>query len=60
MRYRAKIGHARPVLAFGSIPNRDVAWISEILQGNGVAFVAREQEMIKPMNELAREFPVFH
>ena len=60
VRYRAKIGNARPVLAFGSVPNRDVAWISDILQGNGVAFVARERDLIKPMNELAREFPVFH
>jgi hypothetical protein len=59
VRYRAKIGKANPVLAFGKMPRNDVAWIASILQGNDVAFVASEAGSLKPMNDLARELPVF-
>lgn len=59
VRYRATIGGASPVLAFGALPRHDVSWISEILQGNEVAFVARERGELVPMNELARQLPVF-
>lgn len=59
VRYRAKIGKANPVLAFGTMPRSEVAWIASILQGNEVAFVAREAGSLKPMNDLARELPVF-
>ena len=59
VRYRAKIGNATPVLAFAAPVRNEVAWISEILQGNDVAFVAREDGCLKPKNELATELPIF-
>lgn len=59
VRYRAEIGRAQPVLAFGAMPAHDASWISTILQENGVAFIARERDDIVPINELARELPIF-
>jgi hypothetical protein len=59
VRYRDEIGAAAPVLAFGTAPGHDTAWIAEILEGNGVAFVARDSEGISPFNELARGLPFF-
>jgi hypothetical protein len=59
VRYRAEIGRAQPVLAFGAIPSSEVGWISTILQENGVAFVARQRESLLPMNDAARELPIF-
>lgn len=59
VRYCAEIGGAQPVLAFSEIPSRNVEWISTILQGNGVAFIARQRDTILPMNEAARELPLF-
>ena len=59
VRYRAEIGRAQPVLAFGALPSSDVAWIATILQENGVAFVARQRESLLPMNDAARELPIF-
>ncbi len=59
VRYRAEIGNAQAVLAFGSMPHQDVSWIAQILQGNDVAFIARDAESLRPMNDLARALPVF-
>ena len=59
VRYRAKIGNAMPVLAFGTPVRSEAAWIAEILQGNDVAFIAREDGELKPKNELAFQLPVF-
>lgn len=59
VRYRAEIGRAQPVLAFGSMPSRDAAWISTILQENGVAFIARQREGLVPVNDAARDLPIF-
>ena len=59
VRYRAEIGRAQPVLAFGAIPPRDVGWISTILQENGVAFIARQRESLLPMNDAAKALPIF-
>jgi hypothetical protein len=59
VRYRAEIGRAHPVLAFGAIPSSEVGWISTILQENGVAFIARQRESLLPMNDAARELPIF-
>ncbi|MDQ2865021.1 MAG: EVE domain-containing protein [Candidatus Eremiobacteraeota bacterium] len=59
VRYRAEVGRTKPVLAFGSMIRSDVAWISDILQGNDVAFVARDGKDLKPINELARALPIF-
>ncbi|MDQ2664097.1 MAG: hypothetical protein M3Y18_08720 [Candidatus Eremiobacteraeota bacterium] len=58
VRYRAEIGRAR-VLAFGAMPSRDVAWISTILQENGVAFIARQRNSRLPMNDAAKDLPIF-
>jgi hypothetical protein len=60
VRYRAQIGNAEPVLAFGSMPDREVAWISTILEETGVAFVARQRDGLLPMNDLARRLPLFN
>jgi len=59
VRYRAEIGRATPVLAFGAMLSSETAWVSEILQGNGVAFVARDNNDVRPVNELARDLPIF-
>ena len=59
VRYRAEIGRAQPVLAFGAIPPHDVGWISTILQENGVAFIARQRDSLLPMNDAARALPIF-
>ncbi len=58
-RYRAEIGRARPVLAFGTLPPSDVGWISTILEESGIAFVARQREALLPMNEAASDLPIF-
>lgn len=59
VRYRAEIGRAQPVLAFGAMPSRDVGWISTILQENGVAFIARQRDSLLPMNAAAKDLPIF-
>jgi hypothetical protein len=59
VRYRADIGRAQPVLAFGEMPAHEVGWISTILQETGVAFVARHREALLPMNETAKALPLF-
>jgi hypothetical protein len=59
VRYRAEIGRAQLVLAFGAIPSGEVGWISTILQENGVAFIARRRESLLPMNDAARALPIF-
>lgn len=59
VRYKAEIGKAKPVLAFGAMLRPDVSWVSDILQGNDVAFVAREGKDLRPINELARQMPIF-
>ena len=59
VRYRAEIGRAQPVLAFGAMPSQEVGWISTILQESGVAFIARQREALLPMNEAAKSLPLF-
>lgn len=59
VRYKGEIGPALPVLAFGCMPTREVSWITTILQENGVAFVARERDSLVPMNDSARDLPLF-
>lgn len=59
VRYRAEIGRAQPVLAFGTMPAQEVSWISTILQETGVAFIVRERERLLPMNEAAEALPIF-
>lgn len=57
VRYAAELAGAEPVLAFGAAPEREVGWIPEILQGNGIAFVARIDERLVAGNERARALP---
>jgi hypothetical protein len=59
VRYRAELGGAKPVLTFGAMLRNDAAWISEILEGNNIAFVARDREELTPINALARQLPIF-
>ncbi|MBV9973626.1 MAG: hypothetical protein JO135_09865 [Candidatus Eremiobacteraeota bacterium] len=61
VRYRAQLQGASPVLAFGAMLNNEVAWVADILEGNNVAFVARDQrsQQLQPVNELARRLPIF-
>jgi hypothetical protein len=59
VRYRAEIGHAKPVLAFGAALRNDLAWVSEILEGNGVAFIARDANELRPINALAHQLSIF-
>jgi hypothetical protein len=53
VRYKADVGGAEPVLAFGAPPDRATGWITTILQENGVAFIARDGEHIVALNERA-------
>lgn len=59
VRYRAEIGRAQPVLAFGAVPSREVSWISTILQETGIAFIARQRGSLLPMNDAAKVLPIF-
>ena len=59
VRYRVEIGRAQPVLAFGTLPTREVSWICTILQENGIAFIARQRDSLLPMNEAAKVLPIF-
>jgi hypothetical protein len=59
VRYRAEIGNAKPVLALGAALRSDVAWVSEILEGNKVALVVRDAQGLEPVNEQARQLPFF-
>lgn len=57
IRLAAEISGAVPVLAFGKMPPAETSWIGEILEGNGVAFVASKQNRIVALNALAQSLP---
>ena len=61
VRYRADIGEAERVLAFGAPPPPETAWISTILQESAVAFVALDgkTERVLPLNDRARSLALF-
>ena len=59
VRYRAEIEGASPVLAFGRPPDRNTGWIAEILEENGVAFVASIDGHVVPLNEHGRQTRLF-
>ncbi|MEO6913059.1 MAG: hypothetical protein ABI182_03435 [Candidatus Baltobacteraceae bacterium] len=59
VRYKAEIAGAEPILAFGTPPEREVGWIPNILQENGIAFVSRHGSEVTPGNELAQSLPIF-
>jgi hypothetical protein len=61
IRYRAELGGAERVLAFGMVPPPESAWVSSILQETGISFVALDESVnrIVPLNERARSLPLF-
>jgi hypothetical protein len=59
VRYRAELDGAEPVLAFGAPPDRATAWVSDILEANAVAFVARMHDAIVPLNNKAEQLRIF-
>jgi hypothetical protein len=61
VRYRGELGGAQRVLAFGRIPSPASRWIATILQESDIAFVAldRSVDRVVPLNELARDIPLF-
>jgi hypothetical protein len=58
-RYKAELRGALPMLAFGRAPDRETGWIADVLQENDVAFVARVDESLQPLNEAARASGLF-
>lgn len=60
VRYRSELEGAKPILAFGRIPDRETSWISTILNENGVAFVGmKNAETPIPLNARAEELALF-
>jgi hypothetical protein len=59
VRYRAELQGAEPVLAFGARPERDVGWIPEILEGNGIAFISNASGALVAGNVLGECLPLF-
>jgi hypothetical protein len=60
VRYRSELEGAKPILAFGQIPNRENSWISTILNENGVAFVGmRDADTVVALNTRAEALPLF-
>lgn len=59
VRYRAELQGAKPLLAFGRPPDRQTSWIATILQENGVGLVSCVANRLEPLNDLARESPIF-
>ncbi len=61
VRYRAEVGEAERVLAFGMVPPGDSAWVGTILQETGISFVAFDaaSDRVIPLNERARALALF-
>lgn len=58
VRYKAETAGARPVLAFGAMPDRATDWVATILQENGVAFIARNRDRLLPLNAEAQSLAI--
>lgn len=58
IRYRAELEGAEPVLAFGARPEREVGWIPDILEGNGIAFIANASGMLVAGNARGERLPL--
>ncbi len=58
IRYEAETAGAKPVLAFGTPPVRGDAWIANILNGNGVAFVGMMDGKLKALNDSAERLAI--
>lgn len=55
VRYKAEVGSAIRVLAFGRPPDRDTSWVGNVLQEVGIAFVAAQDDRIVPLNDRAND-----
>ncbi|HEV3092351.1 MAG TPA: hypothetical protein VGX91_13000 [Candidatus Cybelea sp.] len=58
VRYKAEVAGAEPVLAFGAPPDRETAWVTSILQENGISFIARIGQRLVPLNERAAQLTI--
>lgn len=58
VRYKAEVAGAEPVLAFGAPPDRETAWVTSILQENGISFIARIGESLVALNERASRLAI--
>jgi hypothetical protein len=56
-RYEPLAGTAQRVLLFASAPDREVAWISAVLENERVAFVATRGNQVMPLNAIAQSLP---
>jgi hypothetical protein len=55
VRYKAEVGSARSVLAFGNPLTRETSWIATILESVGIAFAVVSEQGPQPLNEPARQ-----
>jgi len=58
VRYDAEVAGAVPVLAFGTPPSRGDAWVANILDANGVAFVALLDDRVLALNPRAEHLTI--
>ena len=58
VRYEAEVAGATPVLAFGTPPVRGDAWVANILNANGVAFVGLMGGRLKALNQSAEHLAI--
>ncbi len=57
-RYKAYLRDAQPVLAFGHPPDRQTSWIADVLEENGVGFIASVKDELLPLNDAGRRSPL--
>ncbi|MHB8142031.1 MAG: hypothetical protein ACYDHD_12410 [Vulcanimicrobiaceae bacterium] len=58
-RYRADVGGAQRVLAFGQAPDRESSWIGTLLQEQRIGFIALHKEKVVALNDCAAALPLF-
>lgn len=58
-RYRAQLELPQKVLAFGARPGAATEWISSVLEDQRIALIANQEEKLVPLNESARDLPLF-
>ena len=58
VRYEADVAGAQPVLAFGTPPTRSDAWVANILEANGVAFLALRDDDLVALNDRAQRLAI--
>lgn len=59
VRYRAKLHGAKPILAFGRVPDRQSSWIATVLEETGIGFVSSDGARLLPLNQSARAMRLF-